>query len=618
MISMGTTTVTRRALPALLSLLLVLAGLTLTAATGTGVAQATTPWPGGTWVPDQPAYGMTVVKNVPITMDDGVILRATIGYPANLTTGQRSPGRFPVLVTQDPYIGLNIPFHYFVNRGYIYVSVTVRGTGNSSAPHDAPLANPFFGPRAGRDGAEIVEWAAHRLSGSNGTIGLIGCSFLGITQLFTAAALGPNSPVKAMVPACSYYGYDAMFSGGIPSTAVALSGIKAAGIIMGAPHLAANAASGLAMHDNILAGGAKAYDGAYWQARTTTPQMAAKIVSNGIPALLWSGWKALDVTGSLELFAAFQNAATGRPIDAPMIPGQRTTGRYQIIVGPGIHGQGLDQGLMLEWYDTWLKHQKTGMTDTRTPAHVYETGSNRWVNAPSYPMAATYTPYYLGSHGTLTAQPSTGSAGSDAISWAAPTEPNSTLTYNSPAFAKGASLDGPIAASIYASSSNRNLELIATLTDVAPDGTTVKLTNGTVLGALSSIDPKTSWRDGQGLLTKPVHPYAADHYIPAGQVHRYDIKLTPTVHAVAPGHSLRLTLSTQSSLSDCLNPVGPTQPCLLTAPQKATVPGGIYQIERSDQYRSVVTLPLLPAGTFPTARSGVTPTSLGETEPLGW
>jgi predicted acyl esterase len=386
---------------------------------------------------------------------------------------------------------------------------------------------------------------------------------------------------------------------------------------MGPEHLAANAAMGKAMHDNIVAGGPQAYDGTYWQERTTTPQMAAKIVNNGIPALLWSGWKALDVTGSLELFSAFQNAATGRPVNASMTPGQKTSGKYQIIVGRGIHGQGLDQSLMLEWYDTWLKHVKTGMADTKTPAHVYETGSDRWVNAPSYPMTAKYTPYYLHGRSTLSPQPPTAATGTNSITWAAPTEPNSTLTYSSAAFAQGASLDGPIAASIYASSSNKNLELIATLTDVAPDGSTVKLTNGTVLGSLSAID-KTSWRDSAGMLTKPVHPYAADHYVPAGQLHRYDIKLTPVVHAVAPGHSLRLTLSTQSWLSDCLNPVGPTQPCLLTAPQKATVPGGVYQIERGNADPSVINLPLLPAGTFATAPSGVTPTSLGETEPLGW
>ena len=57
----------------------------LTAAVLCGVAFAaprangavSTPWPGGRWQPDAAQYGMTVVKNVPVKMDDGVTLFAT-------------------------------------------------------------------------------------------------------------------------------------------------------------------------------------------------------------------------------------------------------------------------------------------------------------------------------------------------------------------------------------------------------------------------------------------------------------------------------------------------------------------------------------------------------------
>ena len=66
----------------------------------------------------------------------------------------------------------------------------------------------------GRCGAGA--WAAKELSGSNGIIGLDGCSFLGIDQIFTAAALGPNSPVKEILPACASNNYNTYFAGGIP------------------------------------------------------------------------------------------------------------------------------------------------------------------------------------------------------------------------------------------------------------------------------------------------------------------------------------------------------------------------------------------------------------------
>ena len=40
----------------------------------------------------------------------------------------------------------------------------------------------WFGQRQGQDGAELVNWAAHSLSGSDGRVGLDGCSYLGVTS----------------------------------------------------------------------------------------------------------------------------------------------------------------------------------------------------------------------------------------------------------------------------------------------------------------------------------------------------------------------------------------------------------------------------------------------------
>src|SRR5947209_4241177 len=135
-------------------------------------------------------------------MSDGVDLVVDVYYPA--TDGQPAPGRFPVLLTQTPYtlsIGLTGatsgtgPGDYFVQRGYIYVSADVRGTGRSGGQ------GQFFGPRDAQDGVELVSWVA-KLAHSNGVVGLHGCSYLGHTQLYTAAKLGRRSPVKAMIPMC--------------------------------------------------------------------------------------------------------------------------------------------------------------------------------------------------------------------------------------------------------------------------------------------------------------------------------------------------------------------------------------------------------------------------------
>jgi len=73
-------------------------------------------------------------------------------------------------------------------------------------------------------------------------VGLTGCSFLGINQIFTAAAVGPDSPVKAILPACASTGYETYFAGGIPSQITKLFGLAAG--ILGTKHLAENAAAG--------------------------------------------------------------------------------------------------------------------------------------------------------------------------------------------------------------------------------------------------------------------------------------------------------------------------------------------------------------------------------------
>jgi hypothetical protein len=56
-----------------------------------------------------------------------------------------------------------------------------------------------------------------------------------------------------------------------------------------------------------------------------------------------------------------------------------------------------------------------------------------------------------------------------------------------------------------------------------------------------------------------------------------------------------------------------SEPCLLTAPQTRSLPGGEYVIEHG-----LLNLPLLTLGVFNTAASGTTPTSGGISLPLDW
>ena len=591
-------------LAAVVALLLASLGWSTTAS-AEDAAAASTPWPGGRWEPAAPAYGMTVVTDVPVTASDGETLVVSIGYPASLETGERAPGEFPVLLTQNPYLPTLVPDSFFVSQGYIFVVADVRGSGRSGGERG------LFTERDALDGVDLVHWAADELDGSNGVVGLTGCSYLGINQFFTAALVGPGSPLKAILPACASHSYEKYFVGGIPNANMPR--------FMGSLDFPE-------IYPDVVAGGELAYNGDYWQGHgTLDADVATQVVRNGIPALLWSGWAAAEAPPALELFTYLQNAMKDRPVfgsegfatSGPMRSWQQPSGRYQIVIGPGRHGQGIDKTIQLEWYDTWLKGQRTDIQWTSTPLHLYESASDRWVNAARYPIVARSTPYFLAADGALSRR--AGSPASDSITWAPPEEAGSSQTYTTSPFEDGATLAGPINLSVWASSSNTNLELVADVYDVAPDGTQTWITAGAVLGSLSRIDRARSWYDQSGLLIRPYQPFAADEYVPAGQTRRYDINVQARLWGLAPGHTLRLRLATQASTgaTACGGAMGAVYPCLLTAPQQATLPGGVYEIEHGRGRPSALVLPLLAYQALPTATSGPTPTST-QPQPLDW
>jgi predicted acyl esterase len=561
---------------------------------------------------------MTVDQNIPIKMNDGVTLIANVGYPSDVSTGQRASGTFPVLLTQDPYASATQPNSYYVTRGYINAVVEVRGTVDTYGPGGKEIASPFFGPRQTQDGVALVKWAAHTLSRSNGVIGLDGCSFLGIDQIFTAAAVGPNSPIKEILPACASNDYNNYFAGGIPSQVAGLFNAPVAQSLEGTKNEAVNHAQSDALEKQFVSGGPDAYNNSFWQERTTF-NVIPDIVKNGIPALLWSGWYPTDGPGSLIEYAIFQNAYAHRNPYGPMTPRQRTTGRYQIIVGPWMHGQGLDEAIELEWYDTWLKHETTGLTTTTTPMHLFTLQSKQWVNASTYPMTDDYTAMHLGENSNLTpASPNTGSA---TLTWGQPTAKGSELTFNTNPITTQEVIGGPIAATVYARSSNRNVELIGTLNDVTPSGEITPISTGTILGSLRAVDHARSWYEKHDLITLPYHPYSTNRYALPGSLQRYDITLTPSLYAISPDDHLQFVLTTQAPSDKCaslLSALTTPLPCLLSTPQKRTVPGGVYQILWGSSHPSSVNVPFLSEGTLHPTTSGVTPTSSSQNEPLNW
>jgi hypothetical protein len=626
-------------------------------------ASAADPTPGfaGSWQPEKPVYGVGESKNVAVTMSDGVVLRANVFYPTDPKTGTPAAGPFPVIMVQTPY-GKDVvgaasgkeggpeaateagQMPYFITRGYIDVVADVRGTGDSQGTFN------LLDPVQARDGAELVNWAA-KLPHSNGRVGLYGPSYMGLDQFMTATRVGRNSPLKAIFPivagADTYR--DLVFEGGILDGEFSSLVIFTifGGLEEVAPLAEANDVGDLITVEsqhapallsynttqlvNIELGGDEAYDEDYWRARNPV-NMLKPIAAKGIPAYMVGGYDDVYQRGEPLDYSGFQNAWAHRPVMAPMNTKQPITGRYQLLQGPWYHltaGTGVDiYKIELAWFDRWLKGERTGIEQTKTPLHVYEAGGNRWVNTSRYPFAETTpTTMYFGAGGTLADKPPAAASGSDQVAYVPATSPCTrqtgqwsmgafelglqeaqlppdpcskddrslqvgpgASTYTSAPMKSDTTLAGPVDATVYATSNRSELELIATLEDVAPDGTSLPLSGGALLGSFRALDNGLTWlaRDGKPIL--PYHPYTRESVVgvPAGKVTRYDIEIFPTVARITKGHSLRLTLTTSD-----------TPHLLPTRTQGADLAGGLYEIQRNKAAASFLEVPLVASSQFP-------------------
>ncbi|KHA54091.1 CocE/NonD family hydrolase [Sulfitobacter geojensis] len=181
--------------------------------------------------------GMRIDWDVPITMDDGLVLRADVFRP-------QEEGKYPVLMTYGPYAkGLAFQTGYpsawnkmvsehpdvphgssnihqnwevvdpekWVPEGYICIRVDSRGTGRSPGYVD------HFSPRETKDYYECIEWAGQQ-DWSTGKVGLSGVSYFGINQWHVASLQPPHLAAMCVWEGSADWYRDMTHHGGILST----------------------------------------------------------------------------------------------------------------------------------------------------------------------------------------------------------------------------------------------------------------------------------------------------------------------------------------------------------------------------------------------------------------
>jgi predicted acyl esterase len=161
---------------------------------------------------DPPEGSVIVDSDVAVTTRDGTVLRVNVYRPVG-------EGPFPVLLCAHPYgkgnLPQRIPFQYRVLRqtsavrfssltsweapdpawwtaeGFVVVNCDLRGSGTSEG------VGRLLSDQEGEDAHDLVEWAAAQ-PWSTGSVGMIGVSYLAISQWNAAAHKPPH--LRAIVP----------------------------------------------------------------------------------------------------------------------------------------------------------------------------------------------------------------------------------------------------------------------------------------------------------------------------------------------------------------------------------------------------------------------------------
>lgn len=592
----------------------------------------------GAAIPGSALAAPEYLCNVPITMSDGVVLRADVFLPS-------PSGRFPTVLTVTGYnkdastsgltgcapgAGGAGEDPNMVTAGYAVMVLDDRGTGASGGQWDS------WGARTQQDYQEVLDWI-QRQPWSDGSVGDYGASYMAITSLLVAeadarrVAEGKPRAVKAIwtiAPMADAY-RDVTFHGGAvdagfiplwlgltsadydaPPSTLFSDPASAANTYPG--HLADTFQFAGATLLSAATGGEQAYDGPFYQERSPV----TRIASLRIPVMWQGGWWDIFQRGEPLLYEKMVNSPDKVWFQTP---------NYHSSTDATVWAQmgiGTEEQVGLHWFDHWLKGEDNGIQ--KLPhVNLYTMGANRWEHPSTWPLPnARYTPYYLGAgksgssnslnDGTLSTTkqrvpggdsepllPASSPCSRMTFQWTAglasgagscetdgSTYEASSLTYTTPPLKSDTEVTGPIVGHIWAELSGASdATLIAVLSDVTPQGQSNQITAGYLLASQRAVNRKLSTYAGR-VMIRPWHPFtqASQRPVTPNDPELYQIEIYPTSNVFKAGDRIRLTIGTAD-----------TPATAAPAPDLLNEAGGQLQVLRGPTYDSYLQLPVIPA-----------------------
>ncbi len=572
---------------------------------------------------------MAIDWDVPIQMDDGLVLRADVFRPI-------APGPYPVLLSYGPYAkGLAFQEGYpsawqkmvsehpdvphgssnlfqnwevvdpekWVPDGYVCVRVDSRGCGRSPGYVD------HFSPRETDDFVACIEWAGQQ-AWSNGKVGLSGVSYFGINQWQVASRQPKHLSAMCIWEGAADWYRDMTHHGGILSTfwdnwydmqvKTVQYGLGERG--PKSPATGALVCGDVTMSDTELAATRCQFgqdilshpeDDVYHRERSAQWD---KITVPFLSAGNWGG-QGLHLRGNSESF-------------------MRAASKHKWLEMHGLEHWThfyTDYGIQIQkrFFAHFLKSEANGW-DQEPPVRLQVRHPKRFEERTdsNWPLPQTqWTKMYLSAHDqALSEQPSSAAA---RLSFQAMGD---GLSFVSAPLSQEMELTGPLAAHLQVSSSTTDADVFLVLRVLTPD-----LREVTFAGAIDPHTPvaqgwlRASHRALDPELSRPYRPYhthTQPQPLTPGQAVTLDVELWPTSIVIPAGHRLALSVrgrdyiyaeKTGLKLSNFKNELLGCGPFLHNDPRDR--PGAVFDGETTVHFdvdaQPYLLLPVIPRGRAP-------------------
>jgi putative CocE/NonD family hydrolase len=480
-----------------------------------------------------------------IPMRNGAKLAADLFLPADYSK-EKYPDGLPTILIITPYNrerenAGELWRETMVRNGYAFIAQDMRGFHGSGGGS----------PGAARqgDGHDTIEWIATQ-PWSNGKVGMMGYSHLGAVQYETAVTTPPSLACAIPAQAPGNYYTDSYFP---PKFRKADMETLLRGEFTSRTQQLIN--------------------------RRTRSRETSQISQINVPMIHSAGWFDFYKEGAIEMFNAIQK--DGGPL---------ARGTQKLIIGPWGHGTTQEENpgmpltveggmtfpgnarfdweaeVWMPWFDHWLKGKESAIMEA--PAVRYylmgatddpDAPGNKWVAANHFPPESTPLSLYAHADKTLRATPPVAERESLSYTYD-PRDPVPTvgrrharipvkgphdqrevegrpdvLVFTTAALENPIEIVGNVSVRLWASSDRVDTDFTAKVTDVYPDGRSMHILDSIV---------KARYRN----------TYLKEELLTPGEVYEFEIDLGYTAIALAPGHRLRLAISSSNFDRFDINP----------------------------------------------------------------